>query len=297
MWVLALALALVEEPVNKTGSTFAERHGHERYANPDITEKYDGWEQVLKIMFTVGCTSKHSTDIVGEAKHVWKESDGDTDMDAYVDEMKKIQSRNADSMKQGCGSIPAQGLPKCRMNCQTSWGDQMVPRDACDSKCEQKYQQFEAECYNKVDSLQNVYNVELGKIDSYATCAELHCPDFPVTTNCTSDELDDLDDCKAEMVTDMQKNVTVVYCDSLFEWIYESEARDPATGDPIVFLDVGAPEPVSDVGAPEPVAGGRKPEEQAAEPDPDCDCADKPNCGCGGRKPQEVRKAFLAWMP
>lgn len=282
MWVLVAALALVrEEPVNTTGTNFTERYGHERYQNPDITEKYDGWEQVLKILFTVGCRSKHSTDVTGEAKHNWNSTDGHMDMDAYIGEMQKIQTRNAADMKQSCGAIPAKGLPACRLNCQDSWGDQMVPREACDGKCETKYAQFEAECYNKVESLKNVYNVEIGKLDSYASCAELHCPDYPVTTNCTDDQIADLDDCKAEMVTDMQKNVTVEYCDALFDWIYEAEARDPATGDPIVFLDVG------NVRAADPA------------PEPDCDCAegedDKP-CGCGGRKPQ-ARKAFLAWAP
>lgn len=266
--VLALAAgALVrrEEP-DSANTTFAERHGHEAYADPDITAKYDGWEQVLKILFTVGCRAKHQGDVEGEAKHSWNATEGHMDMDAYVDTMKGIQAENAADMKESCGHISAKGLPTCRLNCQDSWGDQMVPRDACDGKCEQKYRQFEAECYNKVESLKNVYNVELGKLNSYATCAELHCPDFPVTTgdNCSTT---DLDDCKAEMVTDMQKDVTVDFCDALFEWIYESEGRDPATGDPIVFLDVG-----------------EKPAD--AEPEPDCECTKDhehgPDCGCSG---------------
>jgi len=228
MLLLALlAIARAEEP-----ETFEDRHGHPQYENPDITEKYEAWERFFEIMFEISCHSKHSTDVEGEAKAIWAKAP--TDFDAYVEEMKKIQAENIKGFETSCGMIPAEGLPKCRMSCQTQHGDSMGPRDACDSKCEQKYAEFESECHNKVETLGNVYDVELGKLSNYLGCANLHCPDYPITDGDSCD-VDALNECKDKMVTDMMKEATTDFCSALWDWIYETEARDPATGDPVVL--------------------------------------------------------------
>ena len=52
--------------------------------------------------------------------------------------------------------------------------------------------------------------------------------------NCTPEQLADLEKCKNDMVTDMQKEATTDFCEAMWDWIYESNAIDPATGDPIV---------------------------------------------------------------
>ena len=46
--------------------------------------------------------------------------------------------------------------------------------------------------------------------------------------------MDALNTCKDEMVTEMMKEATTEFCTALWDWIYETEARDPATGDPVV---------------------------------------------------------------
>jgi len=165
---------------------------------------------------------------------VWKNADGKLDMETYTQLMKDIQAENVAGMKESCGMITAEGLPKCRMACQSNHGDNMVMRDACDSKCESKYRIFEDECYNKVETLKNVYSVELGMLGNYYACADMHCPDYPVTDNCSEEQLADLEKCKNDMVTDMQKEATTDFCEAMWDWIYESNAIDPATGDPIV---------------------------------------------------------------
>jgi len=233
MRVLVALFALLATSVDPEPETFEDRNGHEAFKNPEIDEKYDQWERFLEIMFVIACRAKHSKDVEGEAKAVWESTEGHMDYDGYVAEMKTIQQDNIKDFKRSCGMIPAEGLPKCRMGCQTQHGDQMVARDACDTKCEKMYFTFENECHNKVATLGNVYEIELGKLNSYLSCAELHCPDYPVTDGDTCN-VDDLDTCKQEMVTDMMKEATTDFCESLFTWIYEANAKDPRTGDPIV---------------------------------------------------------------
>jgi hypothetical protein len=223
-------------------ATFEERHGHERFKNPDITGKFDAWENFFQIMFTISCRSKHSTDVKGLAQEVWKNADGKLDMETYTGLMKEIQAENVAGMKESCGMITAEGSPKCRMACQTNHGDNMAMRDACDSKCETKYRNFEDECYNKVETLKNVYSVELGMLANYYACADMHCKDYPVTDNCSEEQLADLEKCKNDMVTDMQKEATTDFCEAMWDWIYESNAIDPATGDPIVFTQLDQPQ-------------------------------------------------------
>jgi hypothetical protein len=224
-------------------ATFEETHGHERFENPEITGKFDAWENFFQIMFTISCRSKHSTDVKGLAQEVWKNADGKLDMETYTGLMKDIQKENVDGMKEACGMITAEGSPKCRMSCQTNHGDNMQMRDACDSKCETKYRLFETECYNKVETLKNVYSVELGMLANYYACADMHCPDYPVTTGDNCNEAD-LEKCKSDMVTDMQKEATTDFCEAMWDWIYESNAIDPATGDPIIarFTQLGEPQ-------------------------------------------------------
>merc|ERR1719159_1633386 len=47
-------------------------------------------------------------------------------METYTGLMKDIQKENVAGMKESCGMITAEGLPKCRMGCQTNHGDNMV---------------------------------------------------------------------------------------------------------------------------------------------------------------------------
>jgi hypothetical protein len=234
MLLALLSLAVAQD----VGATFEERHGHPQYENPDITAKYESWEKFFEIMFVISCRSKHSTDVEGEAKAIWEATEGHIDFDGYVAEMKKIQAENVEGFKKSCAMISQEGLPKCRLSCGDQHGggstEKLGSRDACDSKCEQKYRGFESECYNKVETLGNVYEVELGKLGNYLTCAEMHCPDYPVTDGETCD-VDALNTCKDEMVTEMMKEATTEFCTALWDWIYETEARDPATGDPVVL--------------------------------------------------------------
>jgi len=226
---------------NMDGATFEERHGHERYKNPEIDKKWGAMDDVFGIMFTIACRAKHSKDVSGEAKAILKAGAvGETyDWDDYLEEMKKIQKANIGDFKQSCGQIPAKGLPKCRGGCQDSHGDNFATRSQCDAKCVKKYRDFESECEGKAEMLGNVYDVELGKLNSYQSCAALHCPDYPVTDGDDCD-VEALDGCKEEMVTDMVKTATHDFCASLWDWISETEARDPKTGDPIVFSQLFA---------------------------------------------------------
>jgi hypothetical protein len=230
MRVLLFAVALARDDPE----TFEDRHGHEQFKNPEVAAKFGAWEKFFEIMFVISCRSKHSTDVKGMAQAIWKEEEGHMDMEEYTGLMKEIQAENVAGFKKSCGTIPAEGLPKCRLGCQTAHGDNFQMREACDTKCETKYRDFEAECHNKVETLANVYEIELGKMGNYLACADMHCPDYPVTDNCSEEQMADLDTCKNEMVTDMQKEATTDFCEAMWDWIYESNAIDPATGDPIV---------------------------------------------------------------
>jgi hypothetical protein len=243
--LLALAQAQPEEAppgddaaadINLDGKTFEERHGHPAFQNPEISEKYDTLGDVFGIMFTIACRAKHSKDVKGEAKAILEAKDDKWNWDAYLDEMKKIQKGNIGDFKQSCGQIPAQGLPKCRGGCADHHGDNFNTRSQCDAKCVTKYKDFESECHDKAEMLGNVYDVELGKLNSYQSCAALHCPDYPVTDGDDCD-VDALTGCKDEMVTDMVKEATHDFCASLWDWIAEGNARDPGTGDPIVLTE------------------------------------------------------------
>jgi len=236
--LFTLALAQEEAPaeMNLDGKTFEERHGHKPFQNPEIKKKYDALGDVFGIMFVIACRAKHSKDVKGEAKAILEARDDKWNWDGYLEEMKKIQKDNIGDLKETCGQIPAKGLPKCRGGCADHHGDNFATRSACDSKCVKKFKDFESECHDKAEMLGNVYDVELGKLNSYQSCAALHCPDYPVTDgdNC---DVDALNGCKDEMVTDMVKEATNDFCSSLWDWISEGEARDPATGDPIVFTE------------------------------------------------------------
>merc|ERR1719359_1778933 len=225
--------------MNLDGKTFEERHGHPRYENPEISKKWDTMGDVFGIMFTIACRAKHSKDVKGEAKAILEAKGDKWNWDLYLEEMKKIQKGNIGNFKQSCGQIPAKGLPKCRGGCQDNHGDNFATRSQCDSKCVKKYRDFENECEGKAEMLGNVYDVELGKLNSYQTCAALHCPDYPVTDGDTCD-VEALDGCKEEMVTEMVKEATHDFRASLWDWISETEARDPRTGDPIVFSELFA---------------------------------------------------------
>lgn len=239
--LVVLALGHREEPVpeaagDPSGATFEERHGHKRYENPEIAEKWDTMDDVFGIMFTIGCRSKHSKDVKGEAKHILEAKGEQWNWDLYLKEMDRIQKDNIGDFKQSCGQITAKGAPKCRGGCADNHGDNFDARSACDAKCVKKFNSFEQECQGKAEMLGDVYNVERGKLNSYQSCAAQHCPDYPVTDGDDCD-MDALQACKDEMVTDMVKEATTDFCSSLWDWIAEGEARDPATGDPLVLTE------------------------------------------------------------
>merc|ERR1719215_1027392 len=92
---------------------------------------------------------------------------------------KGIQKENVQGLTSACGMVVANGKGKCRQGCADHWGKALGKRDACDEKCVNVYDQFEARCNSKVENLEKVYEMKLTAENSRNTCYKGHCSEFP----------------------------------------------------------------------------------------------------------------------
>jgi len=156
----------------------ADREEPAEIATPaEINAKWDKMDDFLGIMFKMACNWKHGKDVAGAAHEELKA--GKLDGDEVTTFKEAIQSANLEQITQACGKLTATGKEKCRMSCQTRWGEAMVQRDACDEKCVTLYNQFDKDCSAKAENLQKVYEMKLRDADARKACYEGHCAKHP----------------------------------------------------------------------------------------------------------------------
>jgi len=255
---------------------------HEMFKNPAIEKKYDDLATVNEVLFMIACRSKHTVDVEGLAKERVKKGGKELGMDSdeFMGEVKKIQKSNVADEKKSCGLVNGKHWKKCRAGCAASWSagagkndvirnaqseSTRAGKDQCISLCEQKYKNFETECEDQAENLQNVYDANAVTMTAGSKCSDLHCPAFPNLVTTAEEEQQALldeqcgkqcekkeegaDKCKSECaakcsLNNLQKcskdfsknlNVTVDYCKQMWRWMYDSEEIDPATGNPVVL--------------------------------------------------------------
>merc|ERR1719440_1219364 len=96
----------------------------------------------------MACKWKNGKDVFNEAKEMLR--DGKVEGAAgYQDAVKEIQ--------RSCGLIIAESKKECRDGCAKRWNQAAVKRDACDTKCEKLYANFDRSCKEKAEGLVSVY--------------------------------------------------------------------------------------------------------------------------------------------
>lgn len=149
---------------------------HEKWTGPGGK---GGLNDVLEILFTVACRSKHQKDTHGLAAHIMKEEGLSTE--EFTKKKAEIQADNIVQLKQGCGMVVAEGEKKCRTNCAEGWNAVIEKRNECDDLCVESYATFEKRCHTKAEDLQDIYKMEMQILQSQQRCLTQHCETFPTT--------------------------------------------------------------------------------------------------------------------
>jgi hypothetical protein len=134
----------------------------------------------------------------------------------------------------------------------------------CTELCDKKYSQFDSDCVDQSSKLADVYETERGTMGAGGKCVDLHCPDFPELAleedesaqtakvgelcgkQCSSP--DAAEDCKSKCedgcrvnrlnkcTQELTKKMDIMkdYCSQLWQWMYDMEAIDPRSGNPMV---------------------------------------------------------------
>lgn len=176
------------------------------HEDPAVVEKYTKAESVQSTLFVMACKAKHKNDIDGMARDAAKKEGFNEQQ--FQDYVKKLQDANLADMKQRCGKINAKYSTDCLADCTARWAKGgefglQQEKGRCVDRCNKKHTNWEAECYQKVDELQNVFIAEQGSLANTKKCQQIHCQDFPAVLMMKDDEAADSvkDGCK-DMCTD-----------------------------------------------------------------------------------------------
>jgi len=202
------AVAKVEEKSLPGDPDVHDDWDYAPFEDPDVTEKYTGAESVSETLFVLACKAKHKNDIDGKARDKAKEEKfTEKEFAAYV---KKLQDTNLATMKEACGHTNNKASIACRKHCTDNWasgGAASLPlkKQKCLDMCTKKHDNWEAECMDQVDNLQQVFISEQGNLANTKKCQQIHCKDFPAVLMMKEDEAKDAkkEGCK-DLCTDKQ---------------------------------------------------------------------------------------------
>lgn len=173
--VASLLLALLVSP-----AAAVLLRGREDPPTPeDIKKKWSKMDEFLDVMFTMACKWKNGKDVFNEAKEMLR--DGKVEGAAgYQDALKEIQAGNVKGLQRSCGLIIAESKKECQMGCAKRWNQAAGKRDACDTKCEKLYANFDRSCKEKAEGLVSVYKQKAQKNAAQKQCYEGYCKEFPM---------------------------------------------------------------------------------------------------------------------
>lgn len=146
--------------------------------SPDeIHAQYDKMDDLLKLLFSIGCKMKHQRDVQHYAEQGLKA--GTATVEEFEATLQSTQDKEVVAIKSACPMIVASQMPKCRSGCAARWNTLLKQRDSCDDKCVKVYNTFEEQCTAKAEQLRSIYALTAKQVAAKKKCYDKWCPMLP----------------------------------------------------------------------------------------------------------------------